>query len=127
MPSIYTLTIGFFLIFSIIGLFACALFFDRALDGLVLKFKSQDQAKTKQNQSAKNWLAAISFIRNIRPIYKAKFFLKIVIALVTKIISAVKFMFGLVSKIIGLRANAKRNLEARIQNQHALQHAYSKF
>ena len=39
----------------------------------------------------------------------------------------VKIVFGLVPKIIRLRANAKRNLEARIQNQHALKHAYSKY
>lgn len=101
MTLTYTLTTGFVLIFTLIGLFACALIFVRALDGLVAKFKRHDTAKTKQMQSAKNWLAAIS--------------------------NVVQLIVGIVTKVLSLRANAKRRLEARIQNQHALQHVYSKF
>ena len=127
MTSINTLTIGFFQIFTLIGLFACLIILVHALNGIVSKFKRQDPPKIKQPQSSKTLLAAISFVRKTRPIHKAKLLAKIVIALLTKIISVVKFILRLVSKITDLRTNAKRNLEARIQNQHALQHAYSKF
>lgn len=113
MTTIYTLSIGFTLVFTIIGLIACALYFDRALDSLVSSFKGQAQTKAMQKQNAEKWLAAISFISTIRLSYQLK--------------RVVKIVFGLVPKIISLRANAKRNLEARIQNQHAIQHAYSKF
>jgi hypothetical protein len=127
MTSINTLTIGFYQIFTLIGLFACLIILVHALNGIVSKFKRKDPPKIKQPQSAKTLLAAISFVRNTRPIHKAKFLAKIMIALVTKLMRVVKFMISLVWKIADLRTNAKRNLEARIQNQHALQHAYSKF
>ena len=127
MTPTYSLTIGFFQVFTLIGLFACLIILVHALNGIVSKFKRQDPPKIKQPHSAKTMLAAISFVRKTRPIHKAKFLVKILIALVTKLMKVVKFMISLVWKIVDLRTNAKRNLEARIQNQHALQHAYSKF
>jgi hypothetical protein len=127
MTSINSLTIGFFQIFTLIGLFACLIILVHALNGIVSKFKRQDPPKIKQPQSAKTLLAVISFVRKTRPIHKAKFLVKIVIALVAKLMRIVKWMISLVWKIADLRTNAKRNLEVRIQNQHALQHAYSKF
>lgn len=128
MTTIYNLSIGFTLVFTIIGLIACALYFDRALDSLVSSFKGQAQMKAKQKQNAEKWLAAISFISSIRLSYQLKRVGKVVfIRLPFLLKRIVQIVFGLVPKIISLRANAKRNLEARIQNQHALQHAYSKF
>ena len=54
MTMIYTLTIGFFLIFTLIGLVTCTLSLDKALDSLAHKIKTH-RTNLQRKRAAKKW------------------------------------------------------------------------